>query len=261
MDGWVIVIELFPEVTMTHHYATNNQRKSDSSHVTTSRTLATALTGLFEVDCLLHFPQDRSADQNAITACNHLLSFPAVPDDYPFKNFMKYQIEVYGKAVSFLMEARGLEESARDAESRLKVDGAFDRLERMVISVRQLKKCKVDVEKFLTHEMITQTSGDQFPLNPLDLRMDTIFTDLVEKNDCLQDVVLLHGQQLGEAAEESLLKAVGLSRGMHSGPESWKGSLEDPSEIQDVLDAGQKMLSLVNAEELMPVLKILEEAM
>lgn len=225
-------------------------------------TQTTALTVPFEVDYLLHFPQDGSAQKDAITACNHLLeSFPAVPDQYPFKNFMKYQIEVYGKAVSFLIESRGLEESGRDAESRLKVGGAFDRLDRMVISVRQLKKCKADVEKFLVHEMITQTSGDQFPLNPLDLRMDTIFTDLVDKNECLQDVVLLHGQQLGEAAEESLLKAVGLSKNMHSGTESWKRSLDDSCEIQNILDAGQKMLSLVNAEELMPVLKTLEEAM
>lgn len=181
-----------------------------------------------------------------------------IPDDYPFKKLAKTQLDTYGKAVSLHMEIGALEDSGRDAAERLAAAGIQDRLDRMVISVRQIKKCSDEVEKIFERELATQTLSDATSLNVPDYRMDRLFTSLVE-TESLVDVISLHGQQLGEAVEDAQKKATDLTKNLHTGETSWKADLDEAS-LEKVLSTGEETLSSVNGEELMPLMKRLEEA-
>ena len=178
--------------------------------------------------------------------------------DCPFKNFFKSQLETYGKAASFHIELSALEQSGRDAESRLNAQGCLERLERMIISVRQIKKCSEEVEKFLATELVTQTLGDNRGLNPADYRMDKLYMSILE-DEVLQDVVSLQGQQLLEKVKESQEKAADLARGRHTGETSWKYDIADTNPLKEVLRVGEAQLSSVSGEKLVPAIKELEE--
>ena len=178
--------------------------------------------------------------------------------DYPFKSFVKCQLDAYGKAVAFFTEMEALEKSGRDAEARLNVKAVSDRLDRMIISVRQIKKCSEEVEKILAQEMLTQVMGEEVALNLLDYRMDRLFVSLTG-NECFQDVVSLKAQHLGVEITDALHKAAAATEGLHAGERSWKKDIPDDCSLADIVAKGEKVLSSVNGEGLMAIMKQIEE--